>query len=50
MSHRAQQRIRLEKDCAVRYMCVHNVCWEVSDRVEEGNRKVERYAGDEDVI
>jgi hypothetical protein len=47
MSYRAQQRITLETDYAVRYMCVHNVCLEVSDRVEEGNRKVARYTGRE---
>jgi len=49
MSYRAQHRIRLETDFVVRYMCLHNVYWEVSDRVEEGNRKVARYTGVEDV-
>jgi hypothetical protein len=30
-------------------VCVYNICWKVSERAEEGRRKVARYTGVEDV-
>jgi hypothetical protein len=49
MSYRAQQQTRLETNYVIRNMFVYNACWKVSDREEEGNRKVTRDIGVEDV-